>query len=130
MPLTGRHNQPSPSPPCMAPYEDAPVNEKLGDYFNTHNSIEGVKEPDATGARNDGYVRVLRMNYMLDRVCQTFHRNDKHYDDCPIIDADRKPLKELSTTCRLTEGDAFFANVREFQGEAVKKWNPYTEVLT
>ena len=70
--LTGKPNQPSPSPPFMVPYENAPPNKELGDYFNIHNDIAGVEEPDASGKRNDGYVRVLRVNYMLDRVQSAF----------------------------------------------------------
>ena len=112
----------------MAPYKNSPPDKELGDYFDIYTDIKGIKEPDATGERNDGHVWVLQVNYMLDCVQSAFSRDDKHYDDCPGIGADKNHLKELSNICKSDVGRLLFSNVRAFQGEAVK--NPNTEVST
>ena len=108
VPLTGKPNQPSSSPRGMAPYKNAPPNKELGDYFNIHTDIKGIEEPDATGKRNDGYVRVLQVNYMFDCIQGTFSCDDTYYDDCPGIGADKNPLKELSNICKSDVGRLLF----------------------
>ena len=55
--IAGLDDQALPSPPRMAPYEDAQSNFCLGDYILQYPSMEGVSIPDATGACVRGYVR-------------------------------------------------------------------------
>ena len=73
-----------------------------------------ILKPNATGKRNDGYVRVLQVNYMFDCIQGTFSCDDTYYDDCPGIGADKNPLKELSNICKSDVGRNFFSNVRAF----------------
>ena len=57
--ITGLNNQPLPSPPGMARYEDAPSNRNLVGFMREHRSMSGDPEPDI-GPRVDEYRRCVK----------------------------------------------------------------------
>ena len=82
--VTGLDDQALPSPPMMAPYEDAPPNCCLGDYILKHPSMEGVSIPDATGACVRVYGRVLCLAYMNKILSHVFSQSTDSYVETPV----------------------------------------------
>ena len=128
--MTGLNGQVIPSPPNMAPYENAPANEKLGQYFVDHKNLVGDPNPDFTENRCDEYIRVLRQACMNNRLHTIFSRSEDSYcEQCPD-NINEKSLLDLRKHVTSVEAKQFFKANRNFQKDAVAKWNPHVEEVT
>ena len=128
--VTGLDNQALPSPPMMAPYEDAPPNSCPSDYILKHQLMEGVSIPDATGARVRvrGYGRVLRLTYMNTIRSRVFLRSTHSYVETPV--SIRMAVLSMRDEMIFDRGKLFFRSNNKFQNEATRKYHPFNNNVT
>ena len=116
------------SPDGMVAYEDFNGFDPAL-YLMNHKSMVANRTVDFSGRRVKGYSKLLELSDRLREIRRVFIENPTIPNDFPN-DMNKLSIEKFINDCRQPESVKLFTAAREFQKDAVSKWNPNSDDIT
>lgn len=130
--LTYTDNQPKPSPVLMPSYHTM-THLSDAQFFNGHATFPRLSRLDFSGKQVDVYNRYNNKSKWIAMIATAFnfkHRGTEELFHLARYDLNLEALKETSTFFDDHNVRHLVSQARDFQRDAVRKWNPYAENVT